>query len=1536
MNNHRYILTIQNSSIFKEIDIVPENPVIKIGTLQECNVRIKSDLFNISVCVTIRLDGDDWRICCPDGLYISSRSVKSCSETAVNHGDILEIRNASDDEVLFTLSMSYDFTVGAVNFDTIIDIRNSNLIIIGGHPNANIRLCSDFVGKEYLSISRSQNGRLFVNAANAPDSATLNGERFINEKSLDEYDFLGLADYSFYYKNNVLYTSNREDMKIVGLPSQPLRDETPAFTYPLLNRSPRLIYDFNTEPIEILNPPHKPQKPKDNLVMQLSPALAMMAVTVITRSGLIGGLSTGNPAFMIFSLSTMAVGIMTTIMTFVHNRKTYEKDIAEWTSDYEKYIQEKRNEIEAEQNSEREALSDIYPSSETIRDFVKSFSGRLFERSPKDEDFLHIRVGIGSNPPKRKVTFKREEHIKVENELMPIPEKLCKEYELVKNTPVMLHLREMGLIGIVGNVEEQYDFFKSMLLDLCVEHSYEDVQVIVMIPRNDVSKYEWIKCFPHIKESCGDFRGIVCDDESRDNVFEYIYALMTERSVQRANDDKNALAPYIVVFSLEEYGMKTHPLFKFAENSSELGMSFVFFKEYIENLPYFCGEIVELSNGSGTLRLRNNKQFARKFLREHISDDSISFVAERLTPVYCERIALSSRLTSNITLFELLNILSPENLDLMDRWNKSNVQKSMAAPLGIDVKGSIVYLDLHEKAHGPHGLVAGTTGSGKSEIMQSYVLSSAVNFHPYEVAFVIIDFKGGGMANQFEHLPHLVGKITDIDSHEIERSLMSIRAELEKRKRLFAEYSVNHIDQYIATFKAGIAKVPLPHLILIVDEFAELKAEQPEFMKELISTARVGRSLGIHLVLATQKPAGQVNEQIWSNSRFKLCLKVATREDSAEVIRTPLAAEIREPGRAYLQVGNNELFTLFQSAYSGASAFSDKNGNMREFTVSEVSFTGKRTVVYEKKAERAGNGKKITQLKALVDYIEKYCAEHDIERLPSICMPPLPEVIDYIACDKVTDNTSSVKIGIYDDPSNQVQPEISLNLAEGNIAIVGAAQMGKSILLQTIIRGIAENNSPKQTSIYILDFASKVLKIYEKLNHVGGVLTDSDDECIKNFFKMMLEEIDRRKEIFSQAGIGSFDAYMSISGSKVPLSRIVIMVDNLQVFRDAFLEYEDPMLSICREGLALGITVIATMKQTTGLSYKYLSNFSTRIAMTCTEVSEYSNIFDRCQIRPKAVQGRGLLSIDKTIYEFQAYLPFDGIVSQTETEVTRNEAKRTEQIKEFISVMSKKYRSERAKAIPSIPQILTESFWKDNDYKFNKYTVPVGLTYSEIEPVTVDLAHVGTIGIYGREGFGKSNLVRVILGHIQSHVFDFNCEGYLIDSYDRQLSEFESCGFVEQYTVDCADFEDIIQSFTDAAEERLDILKLGGKMDEQALLLCVVQNSQIFASGTISRSVSEKFKKLLSEAKRLKMCFIFSDIDNNGDYSPPDMLRIARDFNMYFLLDDIANVRFFGTGKFDSKDLRKYTKKVILGEGYVYDSREGIEKIKLQKSERME
>ena len=1533
MDGHRYTLTIRNNSIFKEVDISSDTLFLKIGTTQDCNVRLKRELFDIPICLSFFLLDGDWQISCDEVLSIETQHVKSCQKTAIHHGDIINIYNAETNQLLFIISFSYNFSGNAVNFDTIVDIRSINRLVIGNGPDAQIQLSSKFAGSERITLLRQPDGTFELDPVQAPLSATLNGNRIVEAVLVQEYDFLGLADYSFYYRNGVIYTTMRNDMKFNGISAQPLRDETPAFEYPRLNRSPRMLYSFDTAPIEVLNPPQKPEKPRDNLVLQLSPALLMIAVTVVTRSGIIGGLGTGNPAFLIFSLATMAVGIFTSVFSFIHNRKQYGKSLEQWNLDYTVYISKKRQEIEAEQENERQSLMDIYPSTERIRDWVKTFSGRIFERSPNDEDFLFVRVGLGSIPAIREVSCRQEEHIKIDNELMTIPEQMCTEYAELQNAPVLLHLRQSGAVGVIGTESERYDFFKNLLLDICVEHSYEDVQIVVLIPPDEQKKYEWIKWIPHLKNSGGDCRGIVCDDESRDEVFESLYALMTQR-YGLSGEGSASVSPHYVVLVLEEYGIKSHPLSQYMRSPEKIGMSFVFFKDYKENLPKECAEIVNLTDDGGVLLLPRDKSFNCQFKREHINDESIRFVAERLAPVYSERIALSSRLTANVTLFDLLNILSPEDLNLHERWSKSNVQKSLAVPLGVDVKGGKVNLDLHEKSHGPHGLVAGTTGSGKSEIMQSYILSVATSYHPYEVAFMIIDFKGGGMANQFEHLPHLIGKITDIDSHEINRSLLSIRAELEKRKRLFAQYDVNHIDQYIGKFRRGEATIALPHLILIVDEFAELKAEQPEFMKELISTARVGRSLGIHLILATQKPAGQVNEQIWSNSRFKLCLKVATKEDSVEVLRSPLASEIREPGRAYLQVGNNEVFTLFQSAYSGASALSDKNGNTREFKISEVSFTGKRKLIYERRVTQSYDGTKLTQLKALVDYLDKYCKEAKIERLPSICLPPLPQIIDYQETGTNTIGQHIIHIGMYDDPSSQRQPDVVLDLSKGNVMVIGAAQTGKTTLLQLVLRRVAEQFSPKQMSVYILDFASKVLKLFENMNHVGGVIIDSDDEKLKNFFKMIQEEMDKRKEVFSQAGISSYEAYLASGGKAYP--RILILIDNISAFKETYQEYEDALLNICREGLTLGITMIVTAKQTAGLSYRYMSNFAIRLAFNCTESNEYSNIFDRCQIRPQNFQGRGLVSIQKTVYEFQALLPFGGIIDRKQDEVQRTENKRIEQIKMFIEEVTRKYGSMKARVIPEIPSVLTNEYWDEGAYSFGDYVVPIGLTYESIDPVILDLAHIGSLGILGKERFGKSNLVRTILKYLQLNVFNLPCEAYLIDSYDHQLDEFASYGYVERISIDCSDFEDIVKLFSDKAQERMGIMRVGGNLSEVPLLLCLVQNQNVFTAGVVPKSVSDQFKKVVADAKQLKMCFIFSNLENSGDYSAPEMVKHTREFEQYVLLNDITNIKLFGSGKFTPADLRQFKKPLMLGDGYYYNSRDGLEKIKLVKTNREE
>lgn len=675
---------------------------------------------------------------------------------------------------------------------------------------------------------------------------------------------------------------------------------------------------------------------------------------------------------------------------------------------------------------------------------------------------------------------------------------------------------------MLGKKENIFGLLKNITLDIVVRHFYEDVKLYYIFNEKEQEKFNGFRWLQNLHLTDSSLRNMIYDDRSRKIMLEILYKELSFR--ENLNESELSNLAYHVVFVFDSTGLASHPISKYLDKAMKLRFAFIYFEEDRELIPKQTDLLIQISScKDGEIINTADSNERQLFNFNAITDFELSYVAERLGCVFVESVSLENSLVKNISLFKLLDIISVSDLDIEMRWRTSEVYKSMAAPLGVKASNEIVVLDLNEKAHGPHGLVAGTTGSGKSEILQSYILSMATLFHPYDVSFVIIDFKGGGMVNQFKNLPHLNGAITNIDGDAINRSLSSIRAELRKRQTLFAQYEVNHIDAYIKKYKQGITTIPLPHLILVVDEFAELKTDQPEFMQELISTARIGRSLGVHMILATQKPAGVVNDQIWSNSKFKLCLKVQNKNDSNEVIKSPLAAEIREPGRAYLQVGNNEIFELFQSAYSGCGTDTEQSGKMTEYEINEIDLAGLKKTVFVQKNKKSKNTE--TQLEAIVNYIANYCKEARIAPLPGICLPELPEIIvkDQTKYANIVDESDIVvDVGLFDDPDNQYQDVLSLNISQNNTLFIGAPQYGKTNMLQQIMKEFAMKYSARELNVYILDFASMSLRTFSSLNLVGGVITASDDEKMSNFIRMMYEEVAKRKELFSDLGLRLF------------------------------------------------------------------------------------------------------------------------------------------------------------------------------------------------------------------------------------------------------------------------------------------------------------------------------------------------------------------------------------------------------------------------------
>ena len=675
----------------------------------------------------------------------------------------------------------------------------------------------------------------------------------------------------------------------------------------------------------------------------------------------------------------------------------------------------------------------------------------------------------------------------------------------------------------------------------------------------------------------------------------------------------------------------------------------------------------------------------------------------------------SMSLPEHYNFLEMYNCGNIEQLNILDRWNNNDSTMSLQAKIGIDPNGSPIYLDAHEKYHGPHGIIAGTTGSGKSEFIITYILSLAINYHPDDVTFILIDYKGGGLAGAFKkkniQLPHLVGTITNIDSVGLQRSLESIQSELKRRQIMFNEAknitneSTIDIYKYQKFYHEGLLKNPISHLFIICDEFAELKQQQPEFMAELMSVSRIGRSLGVHLILATQKPAGIVNDQIRSNSKFGICLKVQDRSDSKDIIKKPDAATLKNAGQFYINVGNDEYFALGQSAYTGvpyipSDVVKKEENNSIEF-VSNIGFTIKKIEGNKsKKINKNSNGDQLTNI---VYFLADIASRNEISE-KQLWLDPIPEKIyvkdlrrKYNVKAKV--NVINPIIGEYDDPSNQLQGILTLNLTrEGNTIIYGSSDSGKELILESILYDSMLCHSSHEVQFYLIDFGNEVLRNFSDAPHVRDILLMDDQEKIMRLFKILKLEIKERKQKLLEYN-GDYNLYLKNSGHEMPM--IVVIINEYGNFSQNYGNYEEEIISITKECTKYGIVFVATGSAVNDFRLKLVQNFKRKIALQLIN-DDYSFVFSKARKKkPSSLYGRGLITLDSDIvYEFQSARMCN-----------------IEQIKEFTKSFIAKLKKKNkviAPSIPVVPNLVTIDSVKDKIK--NTSALPIGISEKNVKP----------------------------------------------------------------------------------------------------------------------------------------------------------------------------------------------------------------------------
>ena len=1282
-----------------------------------------------------------------------------------------------------------------------------------GRKDADICLQGDnTVGRKH-AVLFTDGASHCIKDLNSTNGTYVNG-KMITSRLLRDGDVIQIGHFSILYSFDGLVIS-----EVPGSFSEELSDGKI-----IVKRAPRKRNKLPSGEIQIAAPPAVGTKPETNWLSTLLPAGITIALAVVMATVM------GNSMMLLYTLPMTLGGIVVSVLNYRKTAVKYQQNKKKLNDQYDESLQATENELKEKYEYQLDSLLKSDPEVQDCIDIARYRSPALWQRRPSDEDFVMARVGQGDVNLSVKITVPKSGFSLESDPRYDKAEQLRKEYEVIKDAPIICDLSDGKICGVIGNHEEILPFFENLFVQLCTLHCYTELKILCIYDKKDEQELKWIQSIPHFQNDERSISFTACSVEAANELFKAFSEQLKQRKLMQLEDNsfgaKKTFLPHILVAVLQpSYLDKRNPINEYLFRTKEIGASLILSAETFAQLPKECNQVIELEETSGELYTPSNEDVRKAFVLDSAETKDYLFFSECLRDLYCEDESIADSIPTKYTFFEMYGIHSADELDLRALWEHSNILESMSVPIGIGEGGKPISLDLHERGHGPHGLVAGTTGSGKSELLQSLIVSLALNFPPNELGFLIIDFKGEGMAKQLAGLPHLIGTISNISNlkglekeKESARSLASIRAELLRRQSLFKEQGVNSIEGYIKKVRSGCADIPIPHLVIIVDEFAEIKYKQPEFMAELISTARIGRSLGVHLVLATQKPAGQVSDQIWSNSHFQICLKVEDPQDSKEVIKSSLAAEIIEPGRAYLRVGNGEVFELFQSAFSGVEVAPD-----------------------------------ITQLKAVIKRIQESCVEMGIKQLPSICLPPLPEHIE-LPKRLSSPDFGCVYLGLYDDPETQYQGPAKLDVFKENTIIVGAAKKGKTTVLQNVIRQLCQNYSPEEVNLYIIDMGSR-LHDFKEIPHVGGVVTATEGDKLKSLFKLLSQIFKYRRD----------NGYRTVP-------QIVVFLDNYSAFMESFGDdYGDVLINFLQNGLTYGISFILTSPQTAGLGYKHLSALGNRIVLSCNESSEYSFLLGHCRIEPKNVAGRALIQQDKNIYEMQCYLPFPG-----ETEMLQNQS-----VRAFVEENCTRAGAYRALPIPEVPKKLNSAYLRQHFPMISvSDEIPFAIDYDTVECISLRCFDQVLLGLTGRNVKAKDSFLLALLSDIENNYFKRPVDLYIVDGYERKLSRYREAPYVKKYSSSSDALAETIEIVHEELRQRMRTLEESeiSSLEQSAWIVVVINNRNALDALADDDDAEDLFKEIYKKYAGLRILFLVSDLaDASINSSSSAICRKIRD-----------------------------------------------------------
>ncbi len=954
---------------------------------------------------------------------------------------------------------------------------------------------------------------------------------------------------------------------------------------------------FHNEDFEILLPEKIQKENKNPLLLTLGPTVTM--VFPILVMALVNSRVSYNKSssYFLVSLSTgitsALLGIIWGVANHIYRTDRYRKSLTQKKTEFLGYLQRTEDYLSLCATENREYMETQYPKLNTV------LNSHSLKNSERDE--LFIRLGIGNVPFQMNVYVSEGQ-----NRMSPTEEyltacELKERMSILRNVPIGIGLDNGKPAAFVVSRENPLmcEYVLSLIFYLAFTTDSNRVKMCLFYDEADdifEKVFENVKFLPHFWVKDDTLRLVSSNEHTKSEIIPFL-------SEELQNEKKDVR--YVVFLSKEEL-LKNETIFDALFIKTPQSFTGVVFSEDEKSIPYYCRKKCFFPDEGAILGKIVSENAEETFFESEDTDLKLSeegfLYAASLSNATDKDSSLNMPIPSEYSFLKMYGVTRPEEIDIARMYRENHCYERIKVPIGCAQNGEVVCLDVCEKFHGPHGLVAGTTGSGKSELLQTYIMSLCLSYSPGEVNFFLIDYKGGGTGNYIDKLPHCVGSVSNLSGNAVNRAITAIRAENLRRQEILKKYGVNHIDDYLKKRKSEGYSEEMPHLLLIIDEFAELKKEEPDFMQQIISLAAVGRSLGMHLILATQKPAGIIDDKISANSRFRLCLKVQDKNDSMDVLGRKDAAFLVNPGRCYLKIGNDEYYTCFQGAYLGERICKEK---AKEGDVALVEKQGRRI---KATALQNHDGESEKLLSVLTDFVCRMSEKEGYERPSKLWMDELS--IAYESPDTSKKIPDYIPLGIYDDPSKQQQKEFGyIPQSDSNFGVVGAPNFGKSNVLKLIMN----SNYPME---YVLIDLTGNLKAFAEYSNCIGYLFKADKKAV--FLHHLQKNLIKREH---------------------PL---LVLIDNIASFIAVLSDTEiDEFTAMLGKGPGLNIYFVMTGGALSDFGGRIFAKIKTVMALNMNDKYAYGDVLREYRFGvslKKDTKGRALFRIGDSIKECQLYL----------------------------------------------------------------------------------------------------------------------------------------------------------------------------------------------------------------------------------------------------------------------------------------------------------